>query len=66
MLNFHPNLIIPLLAGEKNQTQKIKKKYSHKIFVKKMWYPLVKYGIRGIYYKKPVPGVSETSNLAHN
>ena len=54
MLNFVPNMLIPVLTGEKT-VQILEEKYSRHIFVE-----------NGISIgKKPVAGVSETSNSAH-
>ena len=54
MLNFVPNMLIPVLTGEKT-VQILEEIYSRHIFVE-----------NGISIgKKPVVGVSETSNSAH-
>ena len=55
MLNFVPNMLIPVLTGEKLLEEILEEKYSRHIFVE-----------NGISIgKKPVAGVSETSNSAH-
>ena len=54
LLNFDPNLIISVLTGE--QLFKYWRKNICIRYLPKMWYLLA---------KKPVPGVSETSNSAH-
>ena len=55
MLNFVPNMLIPVLTGEKLLEEILEEIYSRHIFVE-----------NGISIgKKPVAGVSETSNSAH-